>query len=650
VAAIAEALIPSIARPVDPGGLFAHGAAALGTADRVAALIAALPDPDDQRRLRALLAALDSRWVNLLLCGRFAGISQLDVTAAEDVLRSWAFSRLPARRAGFQALKRLSQIAHYCWPPPGKRHPAWDATGYSGPLPRPAQVCHPLATHDLGQDATLDCDVVILGSGAGGGVAAGVLAQAGRDVVVLERGPNPDPQCMTQIEGDMLRSLYLDGGLVMTRTGSMPILAGSCLGGGTVINYTTSFRLPDQVREEWDRVAGLSLFASARFSQSLDRVAARGAVATEWSDPGPRDAMLERGLSALGWHVDRLPRNVSGCMAGAECGFCGYGCRHGAKRSTDRTYLADAVAAGARLVPHCQVERVLIRGGQVERVEATVKRSGTPPFTLTVRARAVVVACGTLHTPAVLARSGLAHRAIGRRLFLHPATAVLGVFEERVEPWTGALQTRYSDQFANLDDGYGVKFETAPVHFALAASAFGWEGSRAMREDVARLAHTSLVGILLRDRDPGCVRVGADGRPRAYYELSRYDAAHVRQGLMAAARVLAAAGAREVCTLHTPPARARPSRAGWMRGFEAAADARGYRHGRMSYVSFHQMGTAPLGADPQHSVAGETGEVHGVRGLYLADGSTFPGSSGVNPMLTIMAVGDHVARGINQRW
>ncbi|HXV86033.1 MAG TPA: GMC family oxidoreductase, partial [Gemmatimonadales bacterium] len=134
------------------------------------------------------------------------------------------------------------------------------------------------------------------------------------------------------------------------------------------------------------------------------------------------------------------------------------------------------------------------------------------------------------------------------------------------------------------------------------------------------------------------------------YDLSRYDAAHVRQGVLGAARVLAAAGAREVFTLQTPPVRARPSDNGWLAGFQAAADAGGYRQGRMSHVSFHQMGTAPLGADPRRSAAGETGEVHGVRGLYVADASTFPVSSGVNPMLTIMAVADHVARGINERW
>ncbi|HWP38917.1 MAG TPA: GMC family oxidoreductase N-terminal domain-containing protein [Gemmatimonadales bacterium] len=649
IAAIADALLPALQRDDDPGGLFAAGALALGSTDRVVALVESLPDPQDRRRLVALFAALDSRTVNLLLAGRFARITDLNTAEREAILKSWAFSRLPVRRAGFQALKRLCHIAHYCWPPNAAndgRHPAWTATGYPGPLPPPARTYEPLPVCRMDRDTTLECDAVVLGSGAGGGVAAGVLAECGKSVVVLERGPNPDPRAMTQIEGEMLGSLYLDGGTLMTQSGSMPILAGSCLGGGTVINYTTSFALPQPMREEWDAVSGLSLFTSARFAESLERVAARSAVATEWSPPGPRDTILERGLRQLGWHVDRLPRNVTGCKAGVECGFCGYGCRHGAKKSTDRTYLAAAAQAGARLVPHCHVDRILLSHGRAERVVATVLRPGAPAVRLTVRAPIVVVACGAVHTPAVLARSGIASPHLGGRLFLHPATAVLGIFEERVEPWSGALQTRYSDQFAHLDGQYGVKFETAPVHFALAASAFGWEGSRRAREDVARLAHTGLVGILLRDRHAGRIRVGRDGRPRAHYDVSRYDAAHVRRGIAAAAELLAAAGAREIVTLQTPPVRFCPGGSNWPARFLTEADARGYRRNRMSFVSFHQMGTAPLGRDPARGVADERGAVHGMTGVYVADGSAFPRSSGVNPMLTIMAIADHVARGI----
>ncbi len=564
----------------------------------------------------------------------------------ERVLRGWARSRVPLRRAGFQALKRLTHVAYLAWPTGDGTHPAWRTVGYPGPLPQPDRAIPPLPELQVDGETRLDCDVVVVGSGAGGGVVAGTLAAAGRDVVVLEKGPNPGSEDLTQVEGDMLARLYLDSGLIMTQSGSMPILAGSCVGGGTTINYSTSFALPEPIREQWDRESGLSLFASDRFGQSLERVAARLDVGTRWSTPARRDQLLEAGCRALNWHVDVMPRNVTECLEGIECGFCGYGCRHGAKNSTARTYLADAVTRGARVVSGCEVERVLLEAGRAVGVVGVVQGASGSTHRLTVRAATVVVAAGAVYTPAILWRSGLRSRSIGRDLRLHPASAVLGIFPDRVEPWTGALQTRYSDEMADLGDGFGVKFETAPAHFALVGSAFGWDSARQWREDVSRLAYVGLAGLLLRDRDPGRVVVGADGHPRVRYELTRFDAANVRRGVERGAMLLAAAGASEVWTLQTPPVKVRTDRSGWLEHFVTAADRVGYRRCRMSYISFHQMGGAAIGRNPSTSVVGPTGESHEVRNLFVADAATFPHSSGVNPMITIMAIADHVAQGL----
>lgn len=648
--AVCETLLPEIAHPTDPHGLLATGALRAGTPARAERLIDALEDPLDRARLGGLLSLLQWHIVNLLLSGKFARFTALSLEEREVVLKTYAFSRLPLKRAGFQALKRLTQVAHYCWPVENGSHPAWRATGYPGPLPPPANPVEPLPTVTIDRDSTIDCDVVVVGSGAGGGVAAGVLAAAGRSVVVLEQGPNPDPREMTQVEGDMLGKYYLAGGLLMTQSGSMPVLAGSCLGGGTVINYTTSFPLPEPTRAEWDRVSGLTLFSSGRFTESLDRVRARLNVGTRWTTPGMRDVLLERGCRALGWHVDPIPRNVTDCKEGKECGYCGLGCRHGAKNSTDRTYLADAAKRGARLVVGCEAARVLAERGRATGVTGRVRGADGQSHTLTVRARVVVAACGAVNTPALLVRSGLTNPNIGRWLRLHPATAVAGTFPERVEPWSGSLQTRYSDQFADQGDGYGAKFETVPVHFALPASGFGWESARRHREDIGRLAHISIVGILLRDRDPGRIAVSRAGRARVHYDLSRHSVDRLRPALRGAAQVLAAAGATEIVSVHTPPVRARPGTAGWLDGFARETDARGYTRCRMSYISFHQMASARIGRDRATSVVDEQGQAHDLQGLYVADGSAFPTSSGVNPMITIMAIADHVARGIAERW
>ncbi|MDH4045851.1 MAG: FAD-dependent oxidoreductase, partial [Gemmatimonadota bacterium] len=552
--AVCDTLLPAIVRDDDPAGYFATGALAAGTPQRVGEMLAQLANPHDQARLRLLLTVLDSAAANFLQGGGFRSFVEMDAATRERVLSGLAHSSITLRRAGFQALKRLCHIAYFCWPTADGSHPAWRAVGYPGSLPQPATVVEPLTALTVAGDTTLECDVVIVGSGAGGGVVAGLLAQAGRDVVVLDRGGNPSSRDMTQVEGDMFNALFLDRGMIMTDSGSMPILAGSCLGGGTVINWTTSFAVPEQVRAEWDRRSGLALFETAAFAQSLERVSERLNVGTQWTTPSRRDQLLEAGIRALGWPVEPIPRNVTGCLEGLECGFCTYGCRHGAKNSTANTYLTDAAAAGARLVAHADVERVVIDGGRATGVRGSIRGSDGTRHQLTVRARAVVVACGAIYTPVLLLRSGLTNEHVGRNLHLHPVSAMGAFFPDRVEPWGGAMQTRYCAQFADMDgSGYGARFETGPIHFALPASAFGWANPRQLREDVGRLAHMGHVGILLRDRDAGRVTANRWGHPRVRYDVSKYDAAHMRRALEASARIMAAAGADELFTLQTPP-------------------------------------------------------------------------------------------------
>ncbi len=233
--AVCDTLLPEFTTADDPHRFFATGAQAAGTADRAERLIGSIRDPEDRARVRLLLSVLDSSMANLALAGRFGAFSTLKRDDREAVLRSWAHSRLPLRRAGFQALKRLTHVAYLAWPTENGTHPAWNAIGYPGPLPQPADSVAPLAPLEIDRDTTLDCDVVVVGSGAGGGVAVGVLTAAGQDVIVLERGPNPGSRDLTQIEGDMLGSLYLDGGLLMTKSGCSPSRRGFSGAGGSQV-------------------------------------------------------------------------------------------------------------------------------------------------------------------------------------------------------------------------------------------------------------------------------------------------------------------------------------------------------------------------------------------------------------------------------
>lgn len=356
-----------------------------------------------------------------------------------------------------------------------------------------------------------------------------------------------------------------------------------------------------------------------------------------------RAQLMEKGLRELGWHVDEMPRNAVGCTEEA-CGYCTMGCRIGAKRSMLGTYLIDAVDNRARIVTGARVQRVLTDEGQARGVIARVGES-----TLTVRADSVVLAAGALNTPAILLRSGVGGPAAGRYLRLHPVTAVWARFEQRVDPWTGILQTRYSDEFADLDgDGFGFRLETAPIHPLFPAAFLGWEDGASFKRDVLGLGHLDVGGILLRDRGHGRVIIDKAGSPLWRYKISKGDQRHIREGVKRAAEMYAAAGANEIISSTILPVRWRPG-AEPIEEFMGGVDAIGYGSNRTSYFTFHQMGSARMGSDPQKSVVDANNQAHDVRGLYVMDGSCFPTSSGVNPMLSIAAIAHRGATALADR-
>jgi len=341
------------------------GAEEADLATRVGGHVAALPRAADRAELDLLLRLFESRVVNLFLAGIPRPFSAMSPVQRERYLRGWATSRLPPRRKAFQALKRLVMVTHYTTPGAGGR------LAYPGPLGPPPSVPKPIRPLSVTTDTTLTCDVVVVGSGAGGGVVAAQLAARGKDVIVLEKGGYHNEADFTQQEGEGLERLYDAGGLLATRDLSLVILQGATLGGGTVVNYTTSFATPESVRDEWAREHALPHFRGPEFTRSLDAVAQRIGVNTDHAAPSGRDRVLIRGLERLGWHHGLLPRNVRGCTQDDACGYCGYGCRTAAKQSTLVTYLADAVAHGARIVVNCDVRRVTLAAGSATGVEDT---------------------------------------------------------------------------------------------------------------------------------------------------------------------------------------------------------------------------------------------------------------------------------------
>jgi len=594
-----------------------------------------------------LLDIWNSRLHSFFEVGTFTRFSELSEEDQSRMLLSWADSRVPLRRAAFQALRKAIGFLYVMLPGSeasgaptlnANSHPStnavWKNIGYPGPIgvQRPDSP-HKLQVATPQQDTVLACDVCVIGSGAGGGVAAAVLAASGKEVIVLEGGGYYDDADFDGGELKGFERLYTEFGFASTRDHSVGMLAGECLGGGTVVNYTTSFRTPDDIREEWAQ-AGAGWLRTAEYTRSLDAVCQRLSVNQNHNRVSHREQVMERGLRALGWHVDAMPRNVIDCEQGRLCGFCGYGCSIGAKQSSVKTWLADAQARGAKFVVNTRAERIRVQHGAATGVEARTK-SG---HRVVVKCKHAVVACGAVHTAALLLRSGLENRHIGRHLHLHPVSNVCGIFDEDILPWEGTMQAIYSDQHRFLTGNFGVKYETTALQPVIAMAVMPWREPRDFRQRMSQLSRTTAIGVLLRDRGEGRVVAGRDGHPVTSYSLSDYDRRHMQRGFRGAAQILEAAGARRIYSPHVKLCSYEPGKAGSLDGFVQQMDAAGWGNTRVALFSFHIMGTARMGDTPQESATNPQGETWEVRNLHVMDGSSFPSASGVNPMISIAAI------------
>ena len=597
-----------------------------------------LPTESVRRELLTAVRLLDTRAGALALTGRPVPVSWLSPPEVEELLARWKRSRIPSLR--HLAVSLISVVLSVYYSRPSVQ---WERMGYRGPLGPAPDTPKNLTPIHVDEDTVVACDVVVVGSGAGGGCVAGKLAGAGYDVVVLEKGGYFSESDFHHREFEATRDMYLYGLTIATEDLGCRIIAGSTLGGGTVVNYTTSFRTPDFVLRQWAEVSGIDKFVSGEFEQSLDEVSARLGVNTDSTAAGRRDEILEEGLKKLGWHVDAMPRAVRGCTQDEACGYCGFGCRVGAKQSTMKTYLEDASSADARIFTGADVRNVTISGGRATGVEAVVggKR-------LSVSARAVVVAAGAIETPALLLRSGLSGQ-VGHNLRLHPASAAFGLFDDDVRIWEGTLQARYSNEFRHWDGGYGPIFETVPVHPGSGSAAVPWVTSEQHLRLMERFDNLSFCAVLPRDTTAGRVRIARDGGPRVIYQLSHDDDRRIAEGIAAAAKVMEAAGAREIFSLHHLPFSYRTGVPGAHERWVDETRNAGYRNGKLTFFSYHQMGSCRMGRDPSTSAVGPDNESHEVRNLFVTDASNFPTASGVNPMLSVYGIANLAAGAIAER-
>jgi len=615
LAAIVDTFVPAAA------GL--PSASELGVHLRLLAEVDALGKPALRRQLDLLLWALGSRVGSVAMGGRPGRLEDQDQAGREAFMRRLGGSPVALKRTAFQDLKRLSLLLAY-----GIEGSPWRArTGFVPPEPDPPSLSRiTVRTPRAGE--TLDADVVVIGSGPGGGVTAEMLAAAGKKVLVLEKAAMVTEERFGGAELDGLGDLFLDRGLAATDDRWISIRAGSAVGGGSVVNWSSSLRAPAAVREEW-RAAGVGDDLDEHYA-AIE--ADLGVNSDESARNGP-NGRLAAGLDAmdLPWHV--IPRNVRDC---GDCGPCAVGCRRGAKQSVLRRSLASASEHGAEVLDRSEVLRVTVGNGRVTGVVARV-----PGGEITVRAPMVALAGGSILSPAVLQRSGIAQGIAGRTLHIHPVVAVAGIHEEPMAPWSGVPQSVMSDAFAELDGPWGFRLEAAPTHPGLIASGFPWWDSASHRETMRQCDRVASFLAIVRDESSGRVIAERDGSVTVRYAPGPRERELLRLASVELARVQRAAGAERVIPLVTPPLE-------WRRGepFEPYLErlkARPIASNRVLLFTAHQMSSCRIGLSPRTSVADPDGRVHGIGGLYVTDSSAMPSASGVNPMLSLMALARRTA-------
>ena len=640
---LCDTFVPALDRDDDPAGFWARRASDLGVPQLVEEHLASGAVPEEGvDGLRGLLDALAAQ-----------GLLDADQASAEALLHGFMASG-PDALAGISALRGLTMLLFYAIPDPATgQNPNWPAIGYPGPLsaaPSPQDAPKTIAvTRPPGAELVLEADVVVVGSGSGGGVIAGTLAGEGRDVVVLEAGGYYNESDFHQLELPAYQTLYRNGGFSGTADGSLALMTGSNLGGGSTVNWTNCLRPHPWVREEWESVHGLEGVAGADFDRILDTVAERINVNDRCSDYNPNTQTLERGCESAGIEFRRVSRNADDERYTPQtAGFIGFGDQSGSKLGTLKTWLQDAADAGARFVVDCRVERVLVEQGRAAGVEGTYLDADGHRARVVVRAPTVVLAAGALDTPAVLLRSGIGGPAAGDYLRLHPATAVAAVYDGSSQKgWWGAPQSGLSMEHANLQDGYGYLVETTHASPGVSGSAIPWASGEQHKELMSRSAETASFVLLLRDRGHGRVSIDAAGNPVHEYAMTDpLDDRLFRHGLVELCRLHELSGADRIVTFHRDLAPWERS-SGESFGAYAArvhdAPLTPYEH---ATFSLHHMGSARMGKDPATSVANPWGELHDTPGVWIGDGSAFPTASGTNPMLTIMALARRTAEAI----
>ena len=639
--------------------------------------------PQDGRDgLAFVFSALNTTAGSLLLTGSTTPIHDQPLPTRTLIVSKWATSYIPLLRTlhrTFAGLSRQVWLQHTTTLPQLLDFPATPKNIHR-------EASHPYDFHDFTSSSaptSLSFDAIIVGSGCGAGVTASTLSRAGMKVLVVEKSYFFDSAFFPMPHVSAEENLYENGGGIPSDDSSMFVKAGSTLGGGGTINWSASLQTPNYVRNEWSQSTGLSFFKSPQYQACLDYVCERMGVAkatdlASFSNitHNKGNQILLEGARRLGMSTVTVPQNTSG--KSHDCGYCSAGCPSCTKQGPVNNWLPDAGKHGAEFIQGCFVEEILFSdtSNGKERTATGVRCTWTSPDrsvtrSLTLNAPRVIVSSGTLQSPLVLQRSGLTSPLIGKNLKLHPAACVYATYAERINPWEGAILTAAVTALSNsipatpnngpvvecLYSVPGFAGMFAPFRATLATAKDPAGAAVEFKLNSAKFAYSTAFVIIQRDIDSGSVYQDPHEKSmvRIKYTPSKRDRAGVLKGMLAASRIAYAMDATEIDVLHPSVPRFTRSKSAseetnheafelWLKDVEKHGVLGDPENGMLG--SAHQMGTNRMSSAPETGVVDGRGKVFGTSNIWVADGSVLPSASGVNPMISIMGVSEHIARGI----
>ncbi|KAI9793742.1 MAG: hypothetical protein M1833_000688 [Piccolia ochrophora] len=617
---------------------------------------------DAQKKLALILTVLNTRAGSLVFNGTTTAFHQHSLADRTVLLRKWSESYLLPLR---QVYHVMTLIVKAIWLKTSETMRPVLGLPNDPVHGRPGKIVdYKFQQPGDSTPFTLETDVVVIGSGCGGGVTAKNIAEDGHRVLVVEKSYHYPLSYypMSELHGAQL--LFEGGGSQPSDDSSVTVIAGSTFGGGGTINWSASLQTQGYVRKEWAD-QGLGFFTSAEYQTSLDRVCDRMGVSTNHIEHNHGNQMLLEGCRRLGYSARAVPQNTGGHTH--YCGYCTLGCASAEKQGPVVTWLADAHHAGAEFMEGLAVESVTfdetsgskkatgVRGKWTSRDKQTTQE-------VVIKAKKVVVSAGSLWSPLILLKSGLKNPQIGRNLKLHPVAVVFGVWPDEIKPWEGGILTSVCEEFQNIDGrGHGTKLETLvmlPSNVMPLIPGFGLD----FKKLAAKFKHMN--GFISLTRDQGSGRIYPDptaGTPRIAYTPSPIDRKHCLEGVIALCKISYITGAEEIYVNNgvapfirskhqTTESSPETSDAGVNNSsFQAWLDeirTVGLPSPATPFCTAHQMGTCRMGTSERSSVVNPKGQVWGTENLFVADASVFPSASGVNPMVTNMAISDWTSRGI----